>query len=270
MKIAIVYFSQTGNTRKIAETLAREFEICGHETTCASITKVKMECILESDLIGVGSPTFESHAPRPIKDFITSLPTLLGKRAFAFATCGGASGTVLSDLAKLLKAKNAEVLSGFLALGEVHHPAPCIIGKSKDHPNETDFDHAKRFALAISHRVGSHSEIEYHGLKAKTKFYSLVGRITSSGTLIRLLEPEPKLDSSKCRKCQRCVRECPIGNITMNPYPVLGDQCIRCYRCLNVCKTQSYSANWWLGNAVVFALWNEHFMRWLGEYGKGD
>jgi hypothetical protein len=35
---------------------------------------------------------------------------------------------------------------------------------------------------------------------------------------------------------------------------------------VNVCKHDAYSVGWWFGNMVVFALWNERFMRRFGEY----
>jgi flavodoxin/NAD-dependent dihydropyrimidine dehydrogenase PreA subunit len=268
MKVTIFYFSQTGNTRKVACAMNEEFKKAGCNTTCLSINEVKPEHFINNDIIGIGTPTFESHAPTPIKDFIKSLPMLSGQRFFVFATCGGASGNVLSDLTKLLKRKGSEIIDNFLAIGEIHHPAPCIVGKSQDRPNEEDLNSARRFAFTISQRISSTSEMQYNGLKPKKRFYNLVGKIASSEKLIRLLEPRPKLDQNKCKQCENCVHECPMDNIAMNPGPVINNKCIRCYRCVNICKNKAYSVNWWLGNLVVFLLWNKFFMHWFGEYNR--
>jgi flavodoxin/ferredoxin len=266
MKIAIVYFSQTGNTRKVAEAIAEEFEQAGHDTACFSIKDAASENLKKFDLIGLGTPTFESHAPTPVKDYIQSLPMLSGRRSFVFATCGGASGNVLFDIAKRLKGKGSEVIGELLVIGEVHHPAPCIVGKSPGRPNLEDLNNAKRFASAMIQGMGSPHERGFNGLKSKKGFYNLIGWIASSDRLVRFLEPKPKLQQSNCNQCQLCVRECPMDNISMIPYPVLGSKCIRCYRCLNVCENKALSANWRIGNAVVFTLWNEKFMQWFGEY----
>jgi len=268
MEVTIAYFSQTGNTRKVAEAMAEEFKKAGHNTTCLSIKEAKPDYFTNSDIIGIGSPTFESHAPTPIKDFIKSLPTLSNKRSFVFATCGGASGNTLPDLSRILRSKGAEVIDNFLAIGEVRHPAPCILGKSKNRPNAEDLNNAKRFASTISLRIGSTSGVKNAGRKPKSGFYNLVGAITSSEKLIRLLEPKPKLNRTTCRKCRQCAQNCPMNNIEMAPHPVHGGKCIRCYRCLNICKNKSYSVNWWFGNLVIFALWNKYFMKWFGEHGK--
>lgn len=266
MKATIIYFSQTGNTRKIAEAMAEEFEAAGYDTICSSIKNIHHEQLTNSDIFGLGTPTFESHAPTNIKNFIKALPMLTGKYAFVFATCGGASGNVLHDLEKLLKQKGSEVVDGFLAFGEVHHPAPCIVGKSHGRPNEEDLSNAKRFAHTLIQRKNSTLAIQYDGLKPRKGFYNLVGLLSSSEKLIRLLEPKPKLDPGKCRQCQRCAHECPMDNITMTPNPTLGSKCIRCYRCVTICENTSFSVNWLFGNIVVLTLWNTYFMHWFGEY----
>lgn len=266
MEATIVYFSQTGNTRKVAEAMAEEFERAGHKTTCLSLKNAKHAYLAKCDILGIGTPTFESHAPTPIKQYIKSLPRLDGQRSFVFATCGGAAGNVLHDLTKLLKKKGAEVVDGYLTLGEIHHPAPCIAGKSPDRPNAEDLNQAKRFASSMIQRMDSTQEMQHNGLNQKKGFYSLVGKVASSERLIRILEPKPKLDAMKCQQCQLCARECPMENITVDPNPVLGHTCIRCYRCVNVCKNKALSVNWWFGNLVILALWNKHFMHWFGEY----
>jgi flavodoxin/ferredoxin len=268
MKVSILYFSQTGNTRTVAETIAEEFKSAGYTVRCCTIAEANREDFTGSDLVGVGSPVFESHAPASVKNFLKTIPELSGRRSFVFATGGGAAGNVLSDMTALLKKKGSPVIGSFLALGEVHHPAPCIAGKSPGRPDSEDLNNAKCFALTLIKRMSFDATSPYSGLTPKKGFYNAVGAITSSEALIRLLEPKPKLASERCRQCRLCARECPMGNIAMAPYPVIGKKCIRCYRCMNVCKQKSFSVNWWLGNVVVFIFWNRFFMRWFGEYNR--
>jgi len=271
MDINIIFFSQTGNTRKVAEAMGIAFEEGGHKVQSLSMKKAKPEDALKGDLLGIGTPTFECQAPRPVKNFLKSLPAMDRRKAFVFATAGGAPGKVLYDVTRLLRKKGSEVIGGFLTRGEIHHPAPCIVGKSPARPNKEDLDKARRFAVAVadhvaSDRPGPLPESRPEALKQGKGFYDLVGAITSSDSLIRFLLPEPKLNQSKCDQCKWCVHECPMDNITMQPFPVLGDKCIRCYRCLTGCHTKAFNADWRFSNLVVLALWNEPFMRWFGEY----
>lgn len=263
MRITIVYFSQTGNTRKIAEAMSGRFEQAGHTAQCIPISEAKPEHFLKIDILGVGTPTFESHAPSVVKQWIKSLPLLTGRRSFVFATCGGAAGNVLSDLTKLLRRKGATVTDRFLSLGEVHHPAPCIQGKSACRPNEGDLTDAERFVVEL---LTSDHGTPRDGLLPRKGFYNLVGKISSSEALIRMLEPKPQWHPPLCKHCKRCVQECPVGNLTLDGSLIHDSRCIRCYRCVNVCPHRSYTIDWRLGNLIVLTLWNRHFMRWFGEY----
>lgn len=97
-------------------------------------------------------------------------------------------------------------------------------------------------------------------------FYNLVGTLTSSEALLRLLLPEPKLNQDKYTQCEWCANECPVNNVTMHSYPAIGNKCIRCYRCVTGCPEKASDTNWRLGNLVVWLLYNESFMHLFGEY----
>lgn len=274
MNIALIYFSQTGNTRRIGEAMAEVFREAGHVTRTVSLKKATPEDAITSDLIGIGTPCFSSQAPTPIKAFLQNLPILDKKRAFVFATSGGAPGRVLYDLTRLLQNKGADVVGGFLARGECHHPAPCLHGRMPGRPNAEDFAQARRFAKAVIEHVsagrpGPVAESRSDAFQQRGGFYDLVAFISTDGFL-RLMLPEPKADPTRCTQCGWCVHECPMHNITLQPYPILGEQCIRCYRCLTGCPQQAFEANWRLGNLAVWAFYNTTFERWFGDLKPGE
>lgn len=125
MNITLICFSQTGNTRRVAQAMAEAFRQAGHTTRTISLKKATHARCPTGDLLGVGAPCFSSQAPAPIKTFLQTLPPLENRRAFVFVTSGGAPGRVLYDLARLLQDKGAEVVDGFLAREELHHPLPA-------------------------------------------------------------------------------------------------------------------------------------------------
>ncbi len=269
MDITLIYFSQTGNTRRIAEAMAEVFRKAGHATRLVSLKKASPQDAAAGDLLGIGTPCFSSQAPTPIKAFLQNLPALQSKRAFVFATSGGAPGRVLFDLTRLLQNKGAEVVGGFLARGKLHHPAPCLWGRFPDRPGADDFSQAQRFATAILEHVsaghsGAVAESRPDTFKPRGGFYDFVAFISTDGFL-RLMLPEPKPDPSRCNQCQWCVYECPMHNITLHPYPILGDHCIRCYRCLVGCPQKAFDADWRLGNLAILSFYNTTFERWFGD-----
>ena len=82
MKVTLIYFSQTGNTRRVAGSMARAFRESGHDTWIMSIKKATSQDAITCDLLGIGAPCFANHAPTPFKTFLSSLPTLDRKKAF--------------------------------------------------------------------------------------------------------------------------------------------------------------------------------------------
>lgn len=274
MNVTIIYFSQTGNTRRVAQAMAGAFREGCHLTRTVSLKKATPQDAITCDLLGIGTPCFSSQAPTPIKAFLRTLTPLNQKRAFVFATSGGAPGRVLSDLTHLLQSKGADVIGGFLTRGEVRHPAPCLIGRMPNRPNEEDFARARRFALAAAEHISAGRPGLVAGsrpdtLRTKEGFYNLVGLI-STDRVERLLLPEPRLDSTRCDQCKWCVYECPIHNVTLKPYPVLGKQCIRCYRCLTGCPQKAFEVDWRLGNLAILSFYNTWFERWFGDLETGE
>jgi len=273
MNIAIVYFSQSGQTRKVADAIADSLRK-KNTVRLLAIQDVDPEDIKKCDLLGVGSPCFESQAPSAVKTWLRSWPAIQDKPAFVFATAGGAPGRVLYELTRELRKKGANVIGGFMSRGMVHHPAPCLIGRLPNRPNAKDLAEARAFALAVekhlkSGNAGTMPESRPDALKPTWGFYQLVGLIAKP-FLLRIIIPKPQLAQSRCNQCQLCAKECPVQSIKLAPYPVLDGRCIRCYHCQNVCPKEALNESWWYGNLVILSLYNTIFARLFGDLKRGE
>ena len=98
MNVELVYFSQTGNTRRVADAMADALREMNHPTRIRPLEDTNPQDLGNCNLLGVGSACFSSHAPTVIKDFLRSLPTLDKINSFVFATSSGAPGKVLYDM----------------------------------------------------------------------------------------------------------------------------------------------------------------------------
>jgi flavodoxin/ferredoxin len=274
MDINIIYFSQTGNTRKVAKAMAESFKEEGHEARTIGFKKIRQMDFTDTNLIGVGAPCFESRAPSHVREFLWDLPDLTGKKAFVFATSGGGPGKVLYDLAKPMMKKGAEVIGGFLSRGTCFHPVPCLVGRFPDRPDAQDLQKAKKFAGDLLRHVdsgvsGPMPESRPDALTHGLGFYQLIGAVMND-SLVRTLLPKPKIHIEKCTECGWCAAECPTNSIRLNPKPEISKNCFRCYRCLTGCPEEALSVTWGISNFLVWTLYSQTFERWLGDIQKEE
>ena len=274
MDATVVFFSQTGNTAKAAEAVAKGLSARGVDAVTTTLERAEAADVARTGLLGVGAPSFASQAPTPVKEFLRSLPDLPGTPAFVFSTTGGAPGRVLYDMTRELRKKGAAVVGGLMIRGEVFHPVPCLNGRFPGRPDVDDLIQAEQFGEAVAeHVLAKHSGpvpgTRKDALRGGWGFYDF-GALTTTDTSVRLVMPEPKLDAEACNDCGLCAKWCPTDNIILDPKPVLGRKCIRCYRCLNDCPQQAFSAKWWLSNVLLYSMYNPLFERWFGDVDPGE
>lgn len=134
MKIAIVYYSKTGNTKKVAEIIAEGANIVENvEVKCMSIEEIDNEFLMEAKTIIFGSPTITGSFSWQIKQWLDTVRTVKfgGKLGAVFATAnyvgGGAEVAELAMIAELL-VKGMLVYSSGVAEGQpfIHYGPVCI------------------------------------------------------------------------------------------------------------------------------------------------
>ncbi|MBU1238332.1 DUF362 domain-containing protein [Myxococcota bacterium] len=55
----------------------------------------------------------------------------------------------------------------------------------------------------------------------------------------------PKIvNPGKCIKCKKCVKECPVDAITLDPLKIDKKKCIGCGSCIGVCPLQLFQVPW--------------------------
>jgi flavorubredoxin len=85
----VIFDSKFGNTEMVAKSLAGGLTRAGLSVDCLNTREVRLESLIDYDLIAIGAPTQAFTASKPMKDFLSgleSIRTLKGKRGFAFDT----------------------------------------------------------------------------------------------------------------------------------------------------------------------------------------
>ena len=128
----VVYYSRSGNTKEMAEIIAKAMNDTGLKTECKSVEKVRADDLLRYDAIFIGSPTYYGHMASPIKALIDDLVgrhgQLNGKIGGAFSSAanigGGNETTIMGIIESML-------IAGMIVQGDPQgdHYGPVSIGK---------------------------------------------------------------------------------------------------------------------------------------------
>ncbi len=87
-KALVLYHSLFGNTRAVAESLAKGLEESGVGVDCLSIDDVDIDQIPSYDLLAIGGPTHILRMSKPMEEFMERLDSLnlRSMKGFAFDT----------------------------------------------------------------------------------------------------------------------------------------------------------------------------------------
>ena len=128
----VVYYSRSGNTKEMAQIMAKAMNDADLKTECKSVDKVKADDLPSYDAIVMGSPTYYGHLASPIKELIDDLVDrhgqLNGKVGGAFtsaANIGGGNETTIMGLIESM------LIAGMVVQGDPQgdHYGPVSIGK---------------------------------------------------------------------------------------------------------------------------------------------
>lgn len=237
MKILIIYYSQTGNTQKIARVLRDSMREEGHTVDLRFLKKVRYEDLSGYDMIGFGSPIWFEMPPN-MRRFIEEMPVQDHKAAFCFCTHGTLPALYFPIVVPRLSRQ------GFCVLGWKGWYGNCTVQifpepyYTAGHPDGQDLAEASEFAREICHKAeafleGDTSVIppapqpDMLPVHASVAIEHLGGFHNVHGRLTR--------DPEKCLypKCSLCMDHCPQDfiNLESNIFGSCQDACDDCHGC---------------------------------------
>jgi len=130
-KVLVIYYSKTGNTQKMAESIVVGLKKEKIDFELKRVEDTKPEDLLEADAIIMGSPTYYGTMANPVKKLLDESVKyhgrLDGKIGAAFssaANIGGGNETTILDIL------NAMLIHGMIIQGDPSgdHYGPVAIG----------------------------------------------------------------------------------------------------------------------------------------------
>ncbi len=132
----VLFYSKGGNTRKLADAIARELGVKAADIKTASIDPA-------ADIIFLGSGCYGSKPGEEMMKFIEK-NDFSGRKVAVFGTSGGNAGMEVELMDAALKHKGAAVL------GSYHCKGKAFLLFSTGHPNQEDLDGARKFAREMA------------------------------------------------------------------------------------------------------------------------
>ena len=254
-KVRLIYFSATGTTKKVLESMAKGMAAADVEHIDLTLPEGAWQAIpaFSDELVIIGAPVYGGRLPaEAIKRFkrlrasqtLAGLVVVYGNRAFEDA---------------LLELKNLAVELGFIPvaggafIGE-HSFATEDLPIANGRPDNRDLQEAMYFGAKIKDKVRAALSAEALGdLDIPGKFpYEAGGAVA--------MAVSPVTNESVCTVCGTCAGVCPTAAISINGSVATNiELCIRCCACIKNCPTGArfmedgkwkYIANWLYENCA--------------------
>jgi flavodoxin/ferredoxin len=255
VKSIIIYYSQSGNTKKVARAIHKGMGPLTEQCDIVPVKEIKPDDLQKYDLIGLGSPVWCGAETPNVRRFVESLPQQQGKHIFSFNTHGVMPEHYFPTVVRRLTGKGFTVIGMREWFGDARFqlaPSPYF---TDGHPDKIDLEEARTFSQEMVERSQRISAGETSlippipdfvftpQLHVLTEFYR--SGHNPHGYM--------KYDQEKCLypKCRLCMDNCLMEYIDLSAEPrrygSKGTECdmwLGCTFCEMICPSGAITCDW--------------------------
>jgi hypothetical protein len=176
-KAAVIYFSLTGNTEKVAESIRTGLAEGGVQTSLLKVEDAGEADLYNFDLVCLGTPSYNWRPPKPMEEYLLGLfnrykkegrikpgaPVLPGKYALVFCTYSGPHTGIREAIpvgkyvGQFFEHFGITVIDEWYVLSEFHgseeHSTLGRMGNIKGLPSKDDLERIKSCAVNLAQRL---------------------------------------------------------------------------------------------------------------------
>jgi flavodoxin/Fe-S-cluster-containing hydrogenase component 2 len=256
MKCVVIYFSQFGNTEKIAKRIQAGLKQVAGNCDIVKIQDANPRRLYEYDLIGFGSQCpedgFEATGPKSefpmlkggavpgnVEAFIKDLWSVGGKHVFVFNTHGIISEHFFPTIVPMLKSKGSTVIGMANWYADAYLPWYTWPYPTAGHPDEIDLKEAENFGREMAGRSQRISAGETGLIPPLPEIPPRMPMPRAAAW--QLIPFYFKFHKEKCLfpECHLCMDNCPVNSIDVSlKQPVIANPCQNhCAFCAMICPT---------------------------------
>lgn len=235
-KVTAMYFSATGTTKKICETISdRLIKNIKCEKAVYDFTlkekRMGFPDFAKDDLVVFGTPTYAGRVPNVLLKY---LDTLNGNGALAIPVVLFGNRNYddsLIELRDILEKHGFKTIAAGAFVGE--HSFSKILAAGR--PDDRDINEAIGFADAVYKKLSEKncsSPIEVKGCEPIRTYYQPRDR---KGNPVNILKVKPEINKELCDNCGICARVCPMSSIDPEDVFSYKGICIKCGACEKKC-----------------------------------
>lgn len=250
MKLLILYFSGTGNTKFIGNRIGKKLSELDHDVTTVSVENFDPKEVEHYDFLVFGYPIYGLDMPNFLKDYVNQLTVPKTQGVSIYCTMGYDGGNSLRTTGDMLTDR------GFIVVHTEEFKMPGSDGlaivqkdsKTAQKVNNTDYKKSEVINAKITDFAGRIDDLsagtieETDASLPKKKFiYRVLTPITRwLFTLFESIFIGKFRADEKCIDCGLCEEICPADNIVVNSGKVeFNDNCYDCLRCLHQCPVEA-------------------------------
>ena len=243
MKIPIIYFSSSGNTKYVAQLIKNGLICANLEPELVPFNSLKRNNLNfeEIEVLGIGAPIYVMTFTLNMLEWIKKLPMVKKKvKFFLFDTNAGLPGPSIKQIKKILEKKNFK----FIGAIEVIVPTRDSVFESKYFKyvkwSRKKIDNIFQFGIKLAITIKTEegvldwsnstlfgSVIRAYFQKLEKLFYKYASYLIG-------------YNRSECIACKACEKGCPTNAIFFKTIPVINHKkCILCFRCLRNCPNNA-------------------------------
>jgi len=257
VKSIVIYYSQSGNTKKMAQAIHEGMSQAGERVNIARLQDVDPRRDLAGyDLIGLGSPVHRHKELPNVTQFIDSMQSVEGKHGFSFCTHGALPGYYVARTVAAMQQRGLTAIGWKNWFTSVFFPVTPKPYFTDGHPDEIDLKEGQDFGREMvqnSRRIsqgetqlipvlpmGKEYEDLYEVVPVPSQEDYKAGKDCEANMQV-------KVNPERCNfpKCTFCVDNCPMHCIDFDRYtPATAPTCAKCWLCEQTCPRGAIEVDW--------------------------